>query len=199
MFHFSPPNPLRVYFAFAFETSAFGNRFSSALSPCLLCANHLLLKMLPWNNCVSSELELLAFTYGFFVLGRGDVMDRHKAMPDLWAVDQKLLHVSCHMDKGMLEGGKLLAAENNFMKHSLKWQPLRTRVLTRIPEEFGDYIDIKSIHFSLLIIIRILEKLFSFVHFIAYDLVSSFQIPSHNCCHKLLLNPGRYCLKALPV
>lgn len=103
------------------------------------------------------------------------------------------------MNKGTLEGGELLVVGNNFTKHSLKQQSLRTRILTRIPKEFGAYRNIKNIQFSLLIIIIILEKLFNFVHFIAYDVASGFQILSHCLSRKLILNTGRCCLKALSV
>lgn len=85
------------------------------------------------------------------------------------------------------------------MKHSHKQHSLRAGILTRSPKEFGAYRNIKNIQFSLLIIIRILEKLFNFVHFIAYDLAGSFQMLSHCLSHKLTLNPGRCCLKALSV
>lgn len=119
------------------------------------------------------------------------MMERHKAMPDQWAVDQKLLRVLCYMNNGMLEGGKLLAAGNNFMKCSRKWQLLRARILSRIPKEFGVHWNTKNIQFSLLTIIRILEKLFNFVHYIAYDLATGFQILSCRLSHKLTLNPGR--------
>lgn len=89
------------------------------------------------------------------------------------------------------KGGKLLAVGNNFMKCSFKWQLLSARILSRIPKEFGVHRNIKNIQFSLLTIIRILEKLFNFVHYIAYDLATGFQILIYCLSHKLTLNPGR--------
>lgn len=142
-------------------------------------------------------LGIHKFLFGFFILGKRNVMERRKTMPDWW--DELIRNYSmCHgtWAKGPWEVGSCWNNSWGIISQTLhcsnshwKWefrQEFQNLTLVGIRRTF---------HFiSLLITIRILEKWSDFVHFIAYD---HLQRLNHCLSHKLTLKPDRCCLKAI--